>query len=57
MELTPYIYRMPGVLDPGCEGLVTQRAVELLRWLWDRAEIDNLGEGTAQSSPTIEWRV
>jgi hypothetical protein len=43
VELTPYIYRMPGVLDPGCEALATLRSVELLRSLWDDEEIDDLG--------------
>jgi len=43
VELTPYIYRMPGVLDPGCEELATQRSVELLRMLWNRAKTDDLG--------------
>jgi neutral ceramidase len=33
VELTPYIYRMPGLLDPGCEVLVTERSVEMMQAL------------------------
>jgi neutral ceramidase len=33
VELSPYIYRMPGLLDPGCEALITQRSLQVLRAL------------------------
>jgi hypothetical protein len=33
VELTPYIYRMPGVLDPGCEALVVGLSLEMLQAL------------------------
>ena len=34
VELTPFIYRMPGVLDPGCEALVTEQSLRALESLW-----------------------
>jgi neutral ceramidase len=33
VELSPYIYRMPGLLDPGCEALVTEQTLEMLHAL------------------------
>jgi hypothetical protein len=43
VTLSPYIYRMPGLLDPGCEGLVTERSLELLDCLWGEGVL--AGEG------------
>jgi len=34
VELTPYIYRMPGVLDPSCGALVTRRSLHILQGLF-----------------------
>ncbi len=31
VELTPYIYRMPGVLDPGCEALVVGQSLAMIQ--------------------------
>jgi neutral ceramidase len=36
VEISPYLYRMPGLLDPGCDSLVRERSQEMLRALWDR---------------------
>ena len=38
IELAPYVYRVPGLLDPGCEELVTKRSLQMLRALWHRLE-------------------
>jgi hypothetical protein len=37
VDLAPYFYRMPGLLDPGCETLVTGKSLGLLRHLWPEA--------------------
>lgn len=34
VELSPYIYRLPGLLDPGCEALVTGQSLHMLQALW-----------------------
>jgi hypothetical protein len=34
VELTPYIYRMPGLLAPSCEVLVTRRSLHMLQELF-----------------------
>ncbi len=36
VEISPYLYRMPGLLDPGCDLLVRGRSQEMLHGLWDR---------------------
>jgi neutral ceramidase len=36
IQLTPYIYRMPGVLAPACEALVTDQSLRILETLWRR---------------------
>jgi hypothetical protein len=38
VELTPYIYRMPGVLDPDCEALVVGLSLEMLQALVEAHE-------------------
>jgi len=35
VALAPYFYRMPGLLDPGCEALVTHKSLEILQSMWD----------------------
>jgi hypothetical protein len=37
VELTPYIYRMPGILDPGCGALAIRHSLEMLESLWNQA--------------------
>jgi hypothetical protein len=46
VALAPCFYRMPGLLDPGCEALITGRSLELLGRLWPEEEA--LAEGGAQ---------
>ncbi len=35
IELAPYVYDMPGLLDPGCEELVTKQSLQMLQALWN----------------------
>ena len=46
VTLAPYFYRMPGLLDPGSEALVTNRSLGILRRLWPEEEA--LAEGVGQ---------
>ena len=36
VELAPYFYRMPGLLDPDCERLAVSRSLGMVEALWER---------------------
>jgi hypothetical protein len=33
VELAPYFYRMPGLLDPGCAKAVTRKSLQMVQEL------------------------